>query len=384
MNQTTKWVIGIVVAALVIWGVVAMNKNKDQDNKSNTTAGQTYKVGVLGPMTGDAAVYGEPLTKVMKLAVDEINAKSDVKLELVVEDGKCNGKDAVSAMQKLVEVDKVQVVIGGFCSSESLAAIPVAEAAKVAMISIGSSSPDLTGKSKFFVRDYPSDASQGAVLAEIAYNKEGWKNVAFIQEQLDYPLGIFKAFKAKFESLGGTVTKEEFPSTTTDFRAIVTKVKSANPDALFVDTQAPAATIRIIKQVSELNWKPKMMVADILPGDPKSVSENKELLEGVISAEFAGSDGEKGQMLAANYKTQTGSELPYKGYSQAAYDGVYLVHQAIMAVGYDGEKIANWLRTSVSNWDGASGKVTIGSDGDLIGGHKAEIIMDGKVLPYTK
>ncbi len=395
MNNTTKTILGVIVVVVLVWAGYAMYQKPKSENKTNQTS-QTkqtsqsgpYKIGVLLPLTGDAASYGEPGQKVYQMAVDEINSSGGANgqnLQLVVEDSKCTGKDSANAMQKLVNVDKVQVVIGGFCSSESLAAVPIAETSKVAMLSAASSSPDLTGKSTYFARNYPSDSSQGAVLAEVAYNKESITKVAFIQEQTDYPLGIYKAFNQKFTALGGTVTKQEFPSSTTDFRTVITKAKAENPDALFVDTQAPAGAQRILKQLAEAKWKTRLIINDTTAGDPKTIQDNKALLEKALTAEFGvDSSNAKFQLLLKNYKQKFGADLPFQSYGQTEYDAPFIVRDAIVAVGYDGTKIANWLHGSVNNWQGASGNVTIGSDGDLVGGHKAEIIMGGKVMPYTK
>ncbi len=391
MNKTAKWIVGVVVVALVIWVLVAANK-KSQQPASNTgndkmMAGETYKIGLLGPFTGDAAVYGEPLKKMVGIAVEEINNSGGVngkKLELIVEDAKCNGKDASNGMQKLVNVDKVQVVLGGFCSSESLAAEPIATANKVALFSAGSSSPKLTGISPFFFRNYPSDASQGKVLADIAYNKKDWKNVAFIQEQLDYPLGIYNAFSPEFTKFGGKVTKEEFPTDTKDFRSIITKIKASNPDVVFVDTQTPAAAERIFKQMQEQKWKPNILVSDATSGDPKTVEANKAFLEGALAAEFGvDASNPKFQHIIQAYKGKYGEEPPYQSYAQTEYDAVYMLKDAIAQNSYDGTKIADWSRT-VKNWDGASGKVTIGADGDRVGGHTPKVIKDGKVELYTE
>ncbi|MDI6721115.1 MAG: ABC transporter substrate-binding protein, partial [Candidatus Aenigmarchaeota archaeon] len=90
---------------------------------------QTVKIGFIAPLTGDAAVYGLPLKNMVELATEEINSQGGIdgkKVEIIYEDGKCNGKDAATAMQKLVSVDKVRVIFGGFCSSESLGAEPIA------------------------------------------------------------------------------------------------------------------------------------------------------------------------------------------------------------------------------------------------------------------
>lgn len=232
-----KTVLWLVVLVLLVGGFILYGSKKDGGEEAAPK--EPIKIGVMGPFTGDAAIYGEPLRNVYFLAAEEINAGGGINgsnIEFIVEDSKCNGKDATNAVQKLINVDKVQVILGGFCSSESIAAVPVAEAAKVALFSPGSSSPDLTGISPYFFRNYPSDASQGKILAEVAYSK-GWRTVAMLQEQTDYALGVYKTFSATFEGLGGKLVKEETPSSNIDFRSQLTKLKAANPDALFIDTQ---------------------------------------------------------------------------------------------------------------------------------------------------
>lgn len=388
MNKNAKIVLGMIVIVLIAWAVYTASHNKktaDNGTTSQAVAGSTYKVGAIVPLTGDGAAYGEPERNILQMAVDEINAAGNgSKLELVLEDGKCNGKDAANAMQKLVNVDKVQVVIGGFCSGESLAAEPIATQNKVALFSPSSSSPALTGISKFFVRNYPSDAFQGEVLAKIA-NDKGYKKVAMIQEQTDYAVGVNKSFTTKFQALGGTVTTEEFASTVTDFKSQLAKLKGGNPDALFIDTQTPAAAGRILKQLKDLGWKTQLFAADVIPGDPTLVSDNKDVLEGTITAEF-GVDptNAKFKHLLDSYKAKFGSEPAYQSYAQTEYDSVYIVKAAFDAVGNDGTKIANFLHSSVTNWQGAAGSVTIGSNGEVATGHRPEIIKAGKVEVYVK
>ncbi|QQG45095.1 MAG: ABC transporter substrate-binding protein [Candidatus Sungiibacteriota bacterium] len=375
-----KVIIGIIVLVILVAGYFILK------SPGEVTTGPV-KIGFIGPLTGDAATYGEPLKNMIGLAVGEINDQGGIngrKLEVVYEDGKCSGPSAASAMQKLVNVDKVKIVIGGFCSSESLAAQPIAAQNKVFLFSAGSSSPDLTNISKFFVRNYPSDATQGTVLADVAYNQEGWRKTAFIQEQLDYPLGIYKTFAAQFTKLGGTVVKEEFPTATTDFRSHLTKLRGQNPDALFIDTQTAAAADRIMKQVQELKWKPRILLSDAVSGDPSTISKYAQLLEGALAAEFGvDSSNPKFKSMIASYRQVYGAEPPYQSYAQTEYDAVYMIRDAIAAVGYDGKKVAEWTRR-VKNWPGASGMVTIGDNGDRVGGHVPKIIRNGKVEIRTK
>ncbi len=381
MNTKNLLVWLVVIVVVVAGGWFLLKGDKSAENAG------ALKVGVLLPLTGDAAVYGEPLLKVLQIAVEEINLAGGVdgkEIVLVVEDAKCDGTGGANAAQKLVNVDGVKVIIGGFCSSESLAAVPIAEKAKVVMISPGSSSPKLTDISDYFVRNYPSDSTQGAVLADIAYTDKGWKTVAFVQEQTDYALGVYGAFKVRFEELGGTVTNESFPTETSDFRSIVTKIKDQNPDAVFVSVQTPAVAGRILTQIDQLGWQPNLMGADVIPGDPETVGTYASVLEGALVAEFGvDATNEKFVAMINSYKNKHGEEPPYQGYAQTVYDSAYLVRDAIAAVGYDGTKIAQWFR-NVDGWEGAAGEVTIADNGDPITGHRPEVITGGKVVPYVK
>lgn len=385
MNKGLKIVLMLVVIGIAVWG---FGKWQQADRKEySKNGGATYKIGAILALTGDGAAYGEPAKNTMLLALDEINSKGGVngkKLELIFEDDKCNGKDAANATQKLVNVDKVKAIIGSVCSGATISSVPIAAAQKVAMFSHAASSPLLTNISPFFFRNYPSDSTQGKVLADISFNTKKWKKIAFVHEETDYALGINKAFTESFEGFGGKVVTEKFPTTTVDFRTQLTKLRSEKPDALFVDTQTPAVAERVLKQLQDMGWKPKILVNDVIIGTPDLLKKFKPLLEGGLGAEFGIDESNpKFKALIANYKTKYNAELPYQSYGQCEYDSVYMIADAIKQVGYDGEKIAQWSRT-VKDWDGASGKVSILESGDRAGGHRPEMIKNGKVVPFSE
>lgn len=374
-----------IVVVLVVLGGIAWVVQKGAGPATLETG--PIKIGVMVPLTGDGAVYGEPARTIYEIAAKEINDAGGINgrpIELVIEDSKCNGKDGANAAQKLVNVDKVQIIIGGFCSSESLASIPVVEQAKVALFSPGSSSPDLTGKSPFFARNYPGDSAQGKVLADVAYTKQGLKSLHLLVEQTDYAQGISKILNSSFTALGGKVTTEEFPSNSSDMRQFVTKAKSSNADAFVVITQTPAAAQRIFKVIQDLKWKTKLFVNDVVPGDPATLKTFKDLLEGAITAEV-GTDPNNPVFAHALqvYKEKAGADMPYQSYGQTEWDSLFIIRDGIKAVGYNGEKLAKWLHTSVKDWKGAAGSTTIGSDGDPLSGHRAEVIKNGKVELYS-
>lgn len=348
---------------------------------SSKTAQGPVRIGVIHPFSGDAAVYGETMLRVLNIAADKINADGGVNgypVEFVVEDGKCDGTAAASAAQKLVTIDKVEVIIGGFCSGEALAAEPITTAAEVALFSASASNPKLTGISPFFVRNYPSDSSQGVILANAAIGK-GMKKIAVLQEQVDYAAGIYQVFDARVRELGGTTQNEQYVADATDFRSSIAKLRAANPDGLFVIANSPASAERIFTQMQEVEWTPALMVSDVVAGDPVVIAKYADLLEGGFAAEF-GTDqnNPKFREVIDAYTAKYVEEPPFQAYVQAEYDAVFLIAEAVREVGYDGKKIAKWLH-DVENWEGASGTLTIDSNGDPAVGHRLEIIRNGKV-----
>ncbi|MBX2866765.1 ABC transporter substrate-binding protein [Candidatus Kaiserbacteria bacterium] len=375
MNVTAKWIIGLsIVIALGAYVVLGDIARED-------TQGESIVIGFIAPLTGDASVYGIPKRNTVELAVSEINKTGGVDghlLRVIYEDGKCTGGGAVDAAHRLVDVKEVEVIIGGFCSNESVSAEPITTANDIFLVSAGSSSPDLTDVSPLFARTYPSDASQGAVLANAAFER-GWRKIAFIQEQLDYPLGIYRAFAQRFETLGGAVVVEEFQATETEFLSYLMRLQVTNPDALFIDTQTAASASRVVEQITELEWEVPLLISDAPATDLKFTSAYAEFLEGALAAVVdVDSNNEIFQHLKTQYEMQYGS-LPYANYMQVVYDTVYLLADGIADVGYDATALAAWVRET-EGWSGASGVVDIGENGDRLGGHHLKSISDGMLV----
>ena len=371
-NAKIFWsvVVLIVIIGLAWWGF----------SKNGGGPGNVIKIGFIGPLTGDAAVYGEEVQNTEELAIAQINAAGGVngkQIQAIYEDGKCDGQDGANAAQKLVNVDGVQAIIGGFCSGETIPAVPIAASAKVVVFSPGASSPKLTGISPYFFRDFPSDATQGKVLADVAYNKMHWKTIGFVQEQTDYSQGINDAFTQNFQADGGKTITQSFPTGASDFRSMLITLKSQKPDALFIDTQTPAATDRVLDQLAQLNWKPTLLIDDATAGDPPTLTKYRSQLQGALTAEFLPNASDtQFQAFIQAYQAKYGKAPSYQAYMSCVYDAVNLLAQGIKQVGDNGSALAQWSRT-ITNWAGASGNITIGSDGDRMGGHVAEVIMNG-------
>ncbi|MBS3101096.1 ABC transporter substrate-binding protein [Candidatus Woesearchaeota archaeon] len=329
----------------------------------------TYKIGVMLPLTGDAAAYGISEQRGIKIALDEINAKGGIngrKLEAIYEDSKCNPKDGNAAAQKLVNIDKVKVIIGGACSGETLGAAPITEANKVILISPTASSPDVTNAGDFVFRTYPTDAYAGIIASEYAYNDLQARKAALVTETTDYAQGLRKVFKENFAKLGGEIVVDEtYNPEDTDFRTQVTKVKSAEPDLMYIVPQTPAKGLLLLKQMKELGLNQPIVTAEVLIGK-KNVVDNPTDLEGIIGVELKFDEKTpKASALLSKYKQVSGEDPEFPSFIATAYDAVNLIADAIIQNGYDSEKIRDYLY-AVKDYDGAAGKITIDENGDPI------------------
>ncbi len=343
----------------------------------------SYKIGVMMPLTGDAAAYGLSEQRGVKIALDEINTKGGVngrKLEAIYEDSRCNPKDGNAAAQKLVNIDKVKVIVGGACSGETLGAAPITEANKVILISPSSSSPDVTKAGGFVFRTYPSDAYAGIIASEYAYNDLQARKSALITESTDYAQGLRKVFKENFAKLGGEiVTDETYNPEDTDFRTQVTKVKATDADVIYIVPQTPAKGLLLLKQIKELGLNQPIVTAEVLIGK-KLVEENQANLEGVTGVELKFDDkSEKASALLSKYKEIAGEDPEIASFVATSYDAVKLIADAISKRGYDGEKIRDYLY-SVKDYNGASGKITMDENGDPIMEYSVKQVRNGELV----
>ncbi len=221
------------------------------------------KIGANLEMTGGNASFGQSATNGAKLAIKEVNAKGGVlgkQLTLIVADNKSEAAEAANAMQKLITQDKVVAVIAPIASSSVMAAAPINQQAKVLAISPTASNPKVTVDPdtkkvrEFVFRAAFIDPFQGSVMANFAAKSLKAKTAAiYIDNSSDYAKGLAEFFEETFIKNGGKiVAKEAYLQKDTDFKATITKIKSQNPDVLFVPGYYQEVGL-IIRQARELS-----------------------------------------------------------------------------------------------------------------------------------
>ena len=216
------------------------------------------KIGVIAPLTGDAAIYGTALKKGLDLAKDKINSEGGLQgksVSLRYEDSQADSKTAVSAFNKLVIIDKVSLIIGDMFSTTTLSIAPLAQKNKILLLSPTASSEEVPKTGDFVFSIYPYDSYEGKFIANSIFHNTHKKTAAIICVQATAMIAAKNAFIKTFKELGGEVLIEDnYPPKTNDFRSILAKVKDVNPEVIYIPGYLEEI-VKILIQAKEMDVK---------------------------------------------------------------------------------------------------------------------------------
>ena len=318
--------------------------------------GSSIKIGSIGPLTGNYAVYGGDCKNGIELAVNEINAAGGVngqQLELIAEDDEGSSEKSVSAYKKLVTKDGAKLIIGSLTSGCSIAISPLAQAQKIVQIAPAATAPALTDAGNFIFRTCYDDPFQGTVGGKFAAETLGAKKAAILYDiSNDYSVGLTENFKIAFEANGGSIVSAETYSTgDKDFNAQLTKIKNVNPDVVYLPDYYSTVAL-IVKQLRAQGIGAPIVGADGWDGLTENAGD--EVLNGFYSNHYAADSTEpKVQNFVTNYKAKY--NLAPTSFAALGYDSVYMLKDAIEKAGStDSEKVRSALEET---------------DGDYVTGH---------------
>lgn len=370
MSKGAKLFWGLVVLAILII-IVALARTPSGGGPTAKLPEGPITIGAVVPLTGDGAAYGIPIQRAGQIALEEINAAGGIsghELKVVWEDGKCEGKEATSAAQKLINIDQVKVIFGGVCSSENLAMADLINPAKVLVISPSATNPDITLKGgDFMFRTSPSDAAAGSVAADYAYKKLEAKKSAVISETKDYAQGLRRVFTENFKALGGEIVADETYNTgDTDMRTQILKIKTAAPEVIYIVPQTPSPGVLILKQLKAQGVEAKLLTAEVMIGR-NVVAENKKNMEGLVGIEnWFDEKGDLAAKFLAKYKEQYKEDPAFPSFMSNMYSMFYLLKEGVEKQGLDTEKLRDWLY-GLKDWKHALGSLTLDKNGDPVG-----------------
>lgn len=299
------------------------------------------KVGANFESTGNVANYGQATLDGFNLAIKEINEAGGVngkKIKVVAADNKSEASEAVNAATKLISDDKVKVIVGPAVTANVIAESQVATDNKIPIIAPDATSPDVTvenGQVKPFVfRSCFIDPQQGSVMAKFAAEKLKAKTaVIYVDNSSDYSKSLGKVFKEKFEAAGGKVLMEEaFLAKDQDFKAALTKLKTANADVIFVPAYYEEVG-KIVKQARELGIKQPFLGTD--GWDDSKV------------ADIAGADALNNTFFSTHYSDK---DAEVKGFVDAFTKEYGHAPNVFAALGYDaGKMLADAIKRAGSD-----------------------------------
>src|SRR5437764_4693185 len=229
----------LLLSRLAISTLAACKKQESGSGASAANATGPMVIGEVGSMTGTEATFGLSSANGIQLAIEEFNAKGGMKgrqLQVKVLDDQGRPEEAATAATRLISSEHVVALLGEVASTRSMFMAPKAQQAKVPMVTPSSTNPAVTEKGDYIFRACFIDPFQGYVAATFATGNLKVKKVAVLKDvRNDYSVGLAKNFIDAFTKTGGQViAQESYSNGDVDFKAQLTNIKAAAPQALYV------------------------------------------------------------------------------------------------------------------------------------------------------
>ena len=365
----------VILGLLTVVVTVAIACGTDEEGEDSP-----FRIGVMESLTGAGETYGSVAVQAKTMAMDEINAAGGIdgrRLELVIEDSKCSAQDAITAYNKLTDVEGMKIILGTSCSGAMLGVAPLAEADGVVLFSGLASNPDIANAGDYIFRTQISDIEVGIRTGNVLW-ADGVRGLATITEETDYAEGVRRTSVAQFEKNGGKVIAEErYGSDTTDFRSQLTKLIEAKPDALHIAPQSEFSAGTIVKQARELGYEGPIYGETITVGTTALdiAGDAATGLKAITAAPDP--NNPKAQEVLANFRERY-KYITLPWHLGSAYDDVYIAAECLKRTNDDQD--ADGFRDCLYDitWSGALGNdYSFDEDGEVVGLSRAVV----EVLP---
>ena len=330
-----KKLLSLVMAAAMVLGLAACGSSADTTDtgSDDSASGTTFKIGTIGPLTGENAIYGLAVANGAKIAVEEINASdSSIKFELQSQDDVADGETSVNAYNKLMDWG-MQLLVGPTTTGAAQAVSAVTNTDRTFMLTPSASSPDvIDGKDNVFQVCF-TDPNQGTGSADYMAENMPDAKIAIIYRNDDaYSQGIHDTFVTEAAAKGlnvvyeGTFTKD----TATDFSVQLTGAQSAGADLVFLPIYYQPASV-ILNQANAMGYAPTFFGVDGMDGILTMEGFDTSLAEGVmlLTPFSADAQDERTQNFVKSYQEEFG-DTPNQ-FAADAYDAVYILKAALEA-----------------------------------------------------
>jgi branched-chain amino acid transport system substrate-binding protein len=350
--------VGTVLASLLLAGATALPAGA-QDIIT------TAKLGAVYAFSGPAAIYSTTIKNGLEMALAEVNAKGDLKIDLVLEDDRSTKDDALNVYQKFIQRDQALLIFGPLIGGQVFAAGPQAQRAKVPVMLTSVATPGVTGIGDYIFRTSVESATIIPATVKVAKELLKSARVAQIYTNDDqFSVGEFKAYEAALKVNGIQIAGVETVRTgDVDFSAQLTKIKAMNVDTLVISSQGQEA-VGIMTQARKLGLDKVRFIGGNAFNAAGVVREAGVAMDGALSASpwFLAMEHPKNVEFVKKYRDKYKSDPDWL--AAQTYDGVYIVKQALLAAKIGkGDSVAvarTKLRDSlaaIKTYDGVLGKI---------------------------
>ncbi|MCH5193802.1 MAG: ABC transporter substrate-binding protein [Oscillospiraceae bacterium] len=347
----------------------------------NASFSGTFKIGGIGPLTGDAASYGISTKQGAQVAVDEINAAGGVngmKLELIFEDDECDEEKSVSAYNKLMD-SGINALLGSVTSGCSIAVSEESKNDGILQITPSGSAMECTKYDNAF-RICFTDPLQGELMAQYIKDQGLSKPAIIYDIASDYSKGIHDAFIAKAGEIGLTIAADEsFTGGDVDFKTQLTKIKSTDADCIFMPMYYTEAAY-ISEQAVTVGVSLPYFGSDGWDGIIKQLNGNTANIEGAtfLTPFVATSSNAQVKSFVSKYETAYGSTPDQ--FAADGYDGIYVMKAAIEYTGGDVSNEALIGAMTNISIDGLTGSMTFSASGEPNKSAMVAVIQNGEYV----
>ena len=341
----------------------------------SAVAEDKIKVGVVTVLSGDLAVLGDNAVKTL-----EVYKKYYLQqpIEFIVEDARLSSADGLKSYQKLINIDKVDLILAACTSNATMAARQLINQNKVPVISISTGGYNIDSAGDYIFRIGNSDVLNGIQQAQY-FLAQNYKRVALLAEETEYTQDIAKAFSSEFQKAGGElVYNQNFFPDNTDYRSFITNIKALKPQAVFLPTQTGSALGLYIKQWHALGGGNLPVFTSFVAAPNKNAhSIAGELINGVGYMDpVYDSDSAEFKVFLERYKDTNAGESPSVPFHAAGIvDSLNIFQNYLLK--RKSEDFAAYL-TKTKNYKGLMGTFSLDSEGNSDLGFKPEVIK------YTK
>lgn len=356
----------VLVFALIVTGCAKKTEQTSGAAGTEKASVSSYKIGFIGPMTGDNANYGILISQAARLAVEEQNEKGGINgipVELIIEDSEGSPEKGAASFDKLYSSDKIIALVGPVFTGVSFTVGDLCQENRIPMITPSATHKDITAAGDYVFRTVVSDGLQGEVAGAYFYNELGYRNIGCLYILNDYSQGLYEGMKASFESYGGKVSAIETAQLgDKDFRTQLTRLKAANVEAIYI----PNYTVEMaqqLEQASQLGIDIPFLSCDGF-SNPEIYELAGKYTDGVVyigPAKVAESDNYK--LFFDKYTAKYG--VSPDSFSNNAYDGTNIIMNAIAKAGNDSTKIRDEIAVT-KDYEGVTGVINFAENGDLI------------------